>query len=145
MKFASDRPFKMSSDLAPYPNSPIGLFDDPSRGSVWGPGGLITVSANGNTEGTGIVWVTVPYSEDSNQGIVRGALLAFDASDVSKGHLWSSEDDDRLGMFANSCPPTVSNSKVYVATGQQESIQPDGERLKVAGGEQAALVIYGLR
>jgi len=147
-RFLSDLPVKMSRDHAPYPNSPIGLFDDPSRENAWGPGGLVTVSADTEAEGTGVVWMTMPYAEDGNQRIVRGVLVAFDAADVSKGYIWSSEDEasiDRLGLFAKFSPPTVANGKVYVATCQQESVQPDGKRVKVVGGERAALAIYGLK
>jgi hypothetical protein len=145
LRFLSDLPVRISRDHAPYPNSPIGLFDDPSRGNAWGPGGLVTVSADMEAEGTGVVWMTMPYAEDGNQRIVRGVFVAFDAADVSKGHIWSSEDGDRLGLFSRFSPPTVANGKVYVATCQQESVQPDGKRVKVESGERAALSIYGLR
>jgi hypothetical protein len=110
------------------------------------PGGFISVSANGTDTTTGIVWATMPFSNDANREVVLGVLRAFDASDVSKGQLWSSEDSgvpaDRLGMFAKFNPPTVANGKVYVPTFQQERIDNGAHKI-LQGGDQPALVIYG--
>jgi hypothetical protein len=116
------------------------------------PGGFITVSADGDRNGTGIVWVTMPLADNANRAVVRGILRAFDATDVSnggRGQLWSSEDEviptDSLGMFAKFCPPTVANGKVYVATFQQERVTTENsphEKLR-PGGLQPALAIYG--
>ena len=149
-KFDSDPPqFKASKETAPLPNPPNGLAKDKRRGAVWMPGGFLSLSADGDKEGTGIVWVTMPYAENANRNVVRGVLRAFDASDVSKGQLWSSEDEgmptDSLGMFAKFCPPTVANGKVYVATFQQERVDDNSVNRKMLGGDQPALVIYGLK
>ena len=90
----------------------------------------------------------MPFSDDANMNVVRGALRAFDASDVSKGEIWGSEDsgnaNDGLGFFAKFNPPVVANGKVYVAAFQQERID-NGHHLKADGGLMPALVIYGLR
>ena len=148
-KFDSDPPqFKASQETAPLPNPPHGLPKDKKRGDIWMPGGFITLSADGDIETTAIVWVTMPYAADANRNVVRGVLRAFDALDVSKGQLWSSEDEgiptDSLGMFAKFCPPTVANGKVYVATFQQERAE-HGVHEKMTGGDQPALAIYGLK
>jgi hypothetical protein len=148
-KFESDAPFKISKESAPLPNPPNGLPNDKKRENVRMPGGFLSLSADGDKEGTGIVWVTMPYAESANMKVVQGVLRAFDASDVSKGQLWSSEDEgiptDSLGMFAKFCPPTVANGKVYVATFQQERVDDNGVRQKMIGGDQPALAIYGLK
>jgi hypothetical protein len=34
------------------------------------PGGILTLSANGNTAGTAIVWASIPISGDANMGTV---------------------------------------------------------------------------
>jgi hypothetical protein len=82
------------------------------------PGGTFTVSSNGTTAGTGILWATVPTIGDAWHGTAVGVLYAFDASDVTKHSLWSSNlnGSDALGTYAKYSPPTVANGKVYVAT-----------------------------
>jgi len=148
-KFASDKPVKKSPESAPYPNYPKGMFGEAGREVVWMPGGFLSLSANGTGRDSGILWVTLPYSDNANHFVVRGILRAFDASDLSKGELWDSENtgnvNDRLGQFAKFCPPTVANGKVYVATFQQETVGIDGVHRKMAGGDQPSLAIYGLR
>ena len=80
---------------------------------------MLTVSANGNTAGSGIVWAVVPLDGDANQQRgVKGILLALDADDVTRT-LWTSEQvsqRDRIGLFAKFNPPVVANGKVFVAT-----------------------------
>ena len=148
-KFESSTPFKTSPESAPYPNFPAGLFGPTRTDRVWMPGGFLTLSANGINDGTGILWVNMPYAASANLMVVRGILRAFDASDVSKGEIWDSEstgnDNDRLGQFAKFCPPTVANGKVYVATFQQETVLANNKHVKTVGGDQPSLVIYGPR
>ncbi len=148
-KFESNVPFKTSPESAPYPNFPAGLFVPTRTDPVWMPGGFLALSANGTTDGTGILWVTMPFAANANHMVVRGILRAFDASDVSKGEIWDSEstgnDNDRLGQFAKFCPPTVANGKVYVATFQQETVLANNKHVKTDGGDQPSLVIYGPR
>jgi hypothetical protein len=148
-KFESDVPFKASLESTALPNPPNGLPNDKNRGAVWMPGGFLSLSADRDKSGTGIVWASMPLAEDANPNVVHGVLRAFDASDVSngsKGQLWSSEDEgipaDSLGMFAKFCPPTVANGKVYVATFQEERVE-NGIHEKMPGGNMPALVIYG--
>jgi hypothetical protein len=143
-KFPSDAPFKTSPISAPLP--PAGTPNDKTRNEIVMPGGFITVSSNGTNANSGIVWVTMPFRNNANREVVLGILRAFDASDVSKPQLWSTEESgdaaDRLGMFAKFNPPTVANGKVYVATFQQERID-NGAHKKLEGGDQPALVIFG--
>jgi hypothetical protein len=139
--------FKPGCISAPYPNFPKGMFGDDSRHMVWMPGGFLSISSNGETSGTGIVWVTMPLAENANQMVVRGVLRAFDATDLSK-QLWDSEstgnDNNRLGHFAKFNPPVVANGRVYVGTFQAEMISPRRVHSKLPGGDQPALVIYGV-
>jgi hypothetical protein len=148
-KFDPAGPFKTSPESAPYPNFPAGLFTANRTEQIWMPGGFLALSADGPKDGTGILWVTMPFSMNANHMVVRGILRAFDASDVSKGGIWDSEstgnDNDRLGQFAKFCPPTVANGKVYVATFQQETVLANNKHVKTEGGDQPALVIYGKR
>jgi hypothetical protein len=148
-KFESDTPFKISPEIAPYPGYPSPPVYSPTRAdSTWMPGGFLTLSADGANDGTGIMWVNMPFDANANRQVVRGVLRAFDASDVSKGELWDSQNtgraNDFLGQFAKYVPPTVANGKVYVPVFQQETVLPTGNHVKPAMGDQPALVIYGL-
>ena len=82
------------------------------------PGGMLAVSANGATAGSGIVWAVVPLDGDANQQRgVKGIVLALDAQDVTRT-LWTSEQfaqRDRLGLFAKFTPPMVAGGKLFVA------------------------------
>jgi outer membrane protein assembly factor BamB len=77
------------------------------------PGGVLSLSANGNTEG--IVWAMHQASGDANPAPVAGILRAFDASNLRE--LWNSGTGaDAVGTLAKFVPPTVANGNVYVAT-----------------------------
>ena len=156
-RFESDRPYRKSTDCptapqcvsAPFPGS-LGKNTGPARKtSVWMPGGFMSISANGSEEGTGILWVAMPYAANANHTVVRGVLRALDASDLSKPELWNSEgtgdERDQLGLFAKFAPPTVANGKVYIATFEEETIAKDGIHRLVRGGRSASVTIYGLR
>jgi PQQ-like domain len=82
------------------------------------PSGIFTVSSNGTTAGTGIVWATVPLIGDAWHATATGALYAFDASNVARASLWNSNlaAADNLGVFAKYSVPIVANGKVYVGT-----------------------------
>jgi len=151
-KFSSHNAFAISNETAPYFPFPQGMFGDPSRGLVWMPGGFISLSADASSDQqnkTAIVWVNMPYSDNANRMVVRGVLRAFDASRVSAPELWDSEHTgnsfDRLGQFAKFSVPTVANGKVYVGTFQAEMVDEAGVHTKRLGGDQPALVIYGLK
>jgi uncharacterized protein (TIGR03437 family) len=75
----------------------------------------IAVTANGGTDGTGIVWQT---TGDYSSRMVPGTLHALDASDLSH-ELWNSSmvpDRDAFGRFAKFVAPTVVNGRVYAPT-----------------------------
>ena len=82
------------------------------------PGGMLSLSANGNTPGTGIVWATLSRAGNPNQATQPGIVRAYDASDATK-ELWNSEQNagrDSLGNFSKFSAPTIANGKMYVAT-----------------------------
>ena len=82
------------------------------------PGGMLSLSANQSTPGTGIIWAGVSSSGNPETQIAPGMVRAFDASDVST-ELWNSEQNsgrDRLGNFSKFSPPTIANGRVYMAT-----------------------------
>jgi hypothetical protein len=82
------------------------------------PGGILTLSANGDTPGTGVLWATVPVSGKASSPPTPGALYAFDAGNVAT-QLWNSSMNaarDSPGNYARYVPPLVANGKVYVST-----------------------------
>ena len=82
------------------------------------PGGMLSISANGSTAGTGILWAAMAVSQDGDHGVVSGVLRAFDASNPAT-ELWDSQQNssrDALGTLGKFVPPTVANGKVYMAT-----------------------------
>ncbi len=78
----------------------------------------LSLSANGNQAGTGIVWANAPLSGDANTQTVTGILRAFDATNLAT-ELWNSQQNlsrDDIGRYAKFNPPTIANGKVYLAT-----------------------------
>ena len=85
------------------------------------PGAMLSVSANGSKAGTGIVWASHPYDDDSIHKVVPGIVRAFDAANLQE--IWNSKmvpERDDIGLFAKFCPPTVVNGKVYMASFSNE-------------------------
>src|SRR5690348_13505117 len=101
-----------------------GLFQTTpvSQGNIQGTAGYsnsmpLSLSANGNQSGTGIVWATAPLGDASEQ-TVTGIVRAFDATDLGN-ELWDSNQNparDGLGNYAKFTPLTIANGKVYVPT-----------------------------
>lgn len=109
-----------------------------STGSVIGAagqsGGVLTLSANGGTAGTGIVWASIPASGDGDHGVLPGVLRAFNADNLTT-ELWNSNQNatrDALGNWPKYSAPLVVNGRVY-----QASFPADG----VSNG---AVSVYGL-
>jgi PA14 domain/K319L-like, PKD domain len=82
------------------------------------PGGMLSLSANGTTAGSGILWASMSRGGDANHAPQPGILRAYDASNVTR-ELWNSQQNatrDTLGNFSKFSPPTIANGKVYVAS-----------------------------
>lgn len=91
------------------------------------PGAMLSLSANGKTPGTAIIWASHPYQGNANNSVVPGILEAYDASATTPDSngiprlklLWSSKMNatrDDVGKFAKFCCPTIANGKVYMAS-----------------------------
>ena len=112
------------------------------------PGGIVSLSANGSTPGSGIVWVTTPYKgqspdADANAGTRPGELRAYDASGSgSQDPIWSSSlrSNDDLGNFAKFNPPLIVDGKVFVG----DFGVPDDPTTSANEFHQDKLVVYGL-
>lgn len=79
--------------------------------------GALTISANGRSHGSGIVWASVPGRQEGIDREAGGLLAAYDADTLNE--IWTSEQNpvrDRAGRLAAFVPPVVANGKVYVAT-----------------------------
>jgi hypothetical protein len=91
---------------------------------IW-PGGILTLSANGSTPGSGVIWATVATSGNAEDNPpVPGALYAFDAGNVAN-QLWNSNLNaarDSVGNFAKFVPPLVANGRVYVASWSKQVV-----------------------
>ena len=82
------------------------------------PGGLLSISSNGEDAASAIVWAAFPLSGDANNRVRPGDMAAYRAADVSAGELWSGDLNKRddVGKFAKFNCPTVANGKVYMAS-----------------------------
>ena len=111
------------------------------------PGAMLSLSADGKTPGTAILWAALPPFGNANQQLVDGVLAAYDAAQFdSQGRLvllWHSHQNsphDDIGKFAKFCCPTIADGKVFLATFSNKlriygpRPQPDGGYNLVFGG-----------
>ncbi|GGP25043.1 PQQ-binding-like beta-propeller repeat protein [Silvimonas amylolytica] len=85
-----------------------GISNDPS----------ISISANGTTAGSAVLWASFSASGVANGSLQPGIFYAFDVANPSR-MLWSSNQNrarDGMGSWAKWVPPIVVNGKVYLAT-----------------------------
>jgi hypothetical protein len=111
------------------------------------PGGMISLSSNGQQAGTGVLWATMPLSGDANHDSVPGVLRAFNAENLTQ-QIWNSTltSSDNTMVFAKGSSPVVANGKVYVAS-LSNAISVYGPALAdeaetaVSAGETAGLTV----
>jgi alpha-glucosidase len=107
------------------------------------PGAALSLSANGDRPGTGILWASRPLNADANRRNVEGILEAYDASHIAGAvPIWTNRQNlprNGGGFFAKFSPPTVAEGRVFLSVFAPEN--PD--RTPIAG-KSAALVVYGL-
>ncbi len=80
------------------------------------PGGMLSISANGNTNG--IVWAAIMTSGDAWHHSQPGILHALDANNINH-ELWNSLQNsarDNCNEYSKMTPPTIANGKVYLAS-----------------------------
>ena len=81
------------------------------------PGGSLTISARGAAANSGIVWASMPRSEDAIHGLHPGILRAYNAETLVQ--IWTSELNaarDKTGTLIKFVPPVVANGKVFMAS-----------------------------
>ncbi|HEX3135835.1 MAG TPA: hypothetical protein VHX44_19895, partial [Planctomycetota bacterium] len=82
-----------------------------------GRAGGISLSANGNIAGTGILW-SIKSDSGGNSPPGPGRLIALNAEDLTVT-LWDSNQNtarDSLGNYSKLSYPTIANGRVYVPT-----------------------------
>jgi hypothetical protein len=102
--------YRLSNGRLALPPHAQGLPISPGH-----PGGSLTLSANGGAASSGIVWSSMPATEDAIHGLHAGVLRAFNAETLSE--IWSSERNaarDRAGTLMKFVPPVVANGKVFL-------------------------------
>jgi hypothetical protein len=82
------------------------------------PGGMLSISANGQTAGSGIVWTVSTLGPSANQAVQPGIFRAFDATNVGT-ELWDSQLNaarDDFGNLAKFDYATIDNGRAYLPT-----------------------------
>jgi len=112
------------------------------------PGGTLSLSSNGATAGTGVLWATFTSTSidatsthmgDAWHYVVPGAFYAFDPDNLGTV-LWASTTNrarDDLGNLSKFTIPVVANGKVFVAS----QMAPPSDVASTAGGK---IQVYGL-
>src|SRR6516225_1343109 len=89
------------------------------------PGAGLSVSSNGSTAGTGIVWgIDSTQYGSPGPGPGPAVLYAFDATNISS-ELYSSAKNtsrDKAGNATKFAVPTIANGKVYVGTSTEVDV-----------------------
>jgi len=107
-------PFDRGSNLLDR----TGEIDAGVGGPTGQSGAVLSVSSNGSTDGTGIIWASYALSGDAESFTSPGIFRAFDANDVTR-ELWNNQQNaarDGAGMFAKFSAPTIANGHVYLPT-----------------------------
>lgn len=78
--------------------------------------GSMTLSANGSTPGSGIVWASLPVASGGH-GLAHAMLHALDADNLAT-EMWNSDQDpaDNMGYWPKFSAPTVVDGRVYMAS-----------------------------
>jgi hypothetical protein len=113
------------------------------------PGGILSVSGVPENTSSGLVWATVPLQGDASEHIVRGMLVAFQAEPNGPDLplLWHSEMNaarDSVGLFAKFAPPTIADSKVFVASFGDSANSDNADNDDSSKRRIGRLHVYGL-
>ena len=99
--------------------------------AVW-PGGLISLSANGQNDG--IVWSVNATLTQNNVDFKPGIVRAYNATTLQQ--LWASNQNtarDGMGLYAKFNPPMVADGKVHVAEFSMTSAITQPDKVHVYG------------
>lgn len=107
-------PFDRASNLLDVQGQLVSAGVGPTGQS----GAILSVSSNGSTNGTGILWASYAFSGDAEHTVSPGILRAFDANDITR-ELWNNQQNlsrDGAGNYAKFAAPTIANGHVYLPT-----------------------------
>ncbi len=87
------------------------------------PGGFMSLSANGSTAGTALLWALIPYG-DANAEITAGRFLCYDPENFTAAPdgtqqlkvLWDSQQWNATFTHPKFNVPVVSGGKIFVPT-----------------------------
>jgi hypothetical protein len=99
------------------------------------PGGMITLSCDGNTPGTGIVWTLAPLNGEEQFSDARGVTRYYATNFVSNPNggktlklLWHSDQSNIVYNHDRLNPPVVAMAEhVYRLTAARSTCSPDTE------------------
>ena len=80
------------------------------------PGAAMSLSAKGNTSGSGVLWAIVSVDNKRFPDLIQGRVYAFDAGNLRP--LW----DGALGYVPHMAPPTIADGKVFATTYDQKLV-----------------------
>jgi outer membrane protein assembly factor BamB len=90
------------------------------------PGGMLSLSSNGKTSDTGIVWALAPIDGDANHDVVNGIARAYDATNLDPTPidartprmklLWDSTRSGVTFKHAKFTPAVVADGRLFVPT-----------------------------
>ncbi len=106
-------PFDRGSNLMDAPGQILS-----GAGPTGQSGAVLSVSSNGSTDGTGILWASYASSGDAESFVSPGILRAYDANDVTR-ELWNNHQNvarDGAGNYAKFSAPTIADGHVYLPT-----------------------------
>jgi len=106
-------PYNTTTDQFDLNNTIVSGIQGPTGNN----GAQLSVSSNGTSDASAILWASYAANGDANQSLRPGILRAIDASDVTK-ELWNSSISaaDDPGKYAKFNCPTIANGKVYLGT-----------------------------
>jgi hypothetical protein len=82
------------------------------------PGCMLSVSANGGSTGSGVVWANCVLNGDANHSTTPSIFRAFDADNVSR-ELWDSQQNsgrDGCNNYSKYSYPVIANGKAYLSS-----------------------------
>jgi hypothetical protein len=90
------------------------------------PGGMLSLSSNGQIPNSGIVWALAPIDGDANHAVVEGIARAYDATNLDSNPidaftprlklLWDSKSAGIKFNHSKFCTPTVADGRLFVPT-----------------------------